>query len=163
MVTVIMGVSSSGKTTIGKHLSKMMNSIFIDADDYHSENNLLKMKSGIALNQEDRQPWLQSLRKLIDEYLTNQKGMILACSALSEKSRSILGINRKEIQLVYLKGEKMLIKKRMENRNHFMPPHLLDSQFAELSEPKNNALVLDIRYRPSELVEEIYNHINRSK
>jgi gluconokinase len=159
MVTVIMGVSSSGKTTIGKHLSKMMNSIFIDADDYHSEENLLKMKSGIALNQEDREPWLQTLRGLIDEYLTNQKGMILACSSLSKKSRSILGTNRKDIQLVYLKGGKTLIRKRMEKRNHFMPPSLLDSQFSELSEPKNNVLVLDIRHSPNQLVEEIYNHI----
>jgi len=160
MVMVIMGVSSSGKTTIGKHLSKVMNSIFIDADDYHSEDNLLKMKSGIALKQEDREPWLQTLRGLIDEYLTNQNEMILACSALSKKSRSILGTNRKDIHLIYLKGEKTLIRKRMEKRNHFMPPSLLDSQFAELSEPKNNVLVLDIRHSPNQLVEEICNHIH---
>ena len=160
MVMVIMGVSSSGKTTIGKHLSKVMNSIFIDADDYHSEDNLLKMKSGIALNQEDREPWLQTLRGLIDEYLTNQNEMILACSALSKKSRSIPGTNRKNIHLIYLKGEKRLIRKRMEKRNHFMPPSLLDSQFAELSEPKNNVLVLDIRHSPNQLVEEICNHIH---
>ena len=81
--------------------------------------------------------------------LENKEGLILACSALSKDSRSVLGTNRTEIHLVYLKGSKSLIKKRMVNRNHFMPSSLLDSQFLELSEP-TNALVIDINQKPNQ-------------
>ena len=162
MIVIIMGVSGSGKTTIGKHLEKAMNSVFFDADDYHSDNNKIKMKKGVPLNQKDRDPWLKSLRLLIDKYLTDQKNMILACSALSHKSRSILGIRRKEVQLVYLKGPKELIKKRIEKRHHFMPLSLLDSQFLELSQP-TNAIVLDINLKPNQLVAQICDRLKLSK
>jgi len=158
MVIVIMGVSGSGKTTIGQLLEKKMSYVFIDADDYHSDKNKLKMINNVALNQEDREPWLKSLRILLDKYIENKKGLILACSALSKDSRSVLGTNRIEIHLVYLKGSKSLIKKRMVNRNHFMPSSLLDSQFLELSEP-TNALVIDINQKPSQLATQIHNHI----
>ena len=160
MVIVIMGVSSSGKTTIGQGLSNIMNSIFIDADDYHSDKNILKMKSGIALNDEDREPWLKSLRVLMDEYLTKKKDMILACSALTKNSRSILGTNRQEVQLIYLKGSKSMIKKRMKNRNHFMPVSLLESQFLDLCEP-TNSLIVDINRKPSQLILQIHNYLKR--
>ena len=158
MVIVIMGVSGSGKTTIGKLLVKKMNAVFADADDYHPEQNILKMKNGISLNQKDRAPWLKSLRTILDKYIDESKSLILACSALSRHSRSILGINRKDVYLVYLKGSKSLIKRRVEERNHFMPSSLLDSQFLELSEPKD-ALVLDVNHHPDRLVTIIYNDL----
>ena len=158
MVIVIMGVSGSGKTTIGQLLEKKMSYVFVDADDYHSDKNKLKMINNIALNQEDREPWLKSLRILLDKYIEIKEGLILAWSALSKDSRFVLGTNRKEIHLVYLKGSKSLIKKRMVNRNHFMPTSLLDSQFLELSEP-TNALVVDINQKPNQLATQIHNHI----
>ena len=158
MVIIIMGVSGSGKTTIGQLLEKKMSYVFIDADDYHSDKNKLKMINNIALNQEDREPWLKSLRILLDKYLENKEGLILACSALSKDSRFVLGTSRKDIYLVYLKGSKSLIKKRVENRNHFMSSSLLDSQFLELSEP-TNALVVDINQKPNQLATQIHNHI----
>ncbi len=158
MVIIIMGVSGSGKTTIGQLLEKKMSYVFIDADDYHSDKNKLKMINNIALNQEDREPWLKSLRILLDKYIENKEGLILACSALSKDSRFVLGTSRKDIYLVYLKGSKSLIKKRMVNRNHFMSSSLLDSQFLELSEP-TNALVVDINQKPNQLATQIHNHI----
>ena len=158
MIIVIMGVSGSGKTTIGQLLEKKMSYVFIDADDYHSDKNKLKMINNIALNQEDREPWLKSLRILLDKYIENKEGLILACSALSKDSRFVLGTSRKDIYLVYLKGSKSLIKKRVENRNHFMSSSLLDSQFLELSEP-TNALVVDINQKPNQLATQIHNHI----
>ena len=158
MVIIIMGVSGSGKTTIGQLLEKKMSYVFVDADDYHSDKNKLKMINNIALNQEDREPWLKSLRILLDKYIENKEGLILACSALSKDSRFVLGTSRKDIYLVYLKGSKSLIKKRVENRNHFMPTSLLDSQFLELSEP-TNALVVDIDQKPNQLATQIHNHI----
>ena len=112
----------------------------------------------MALNQRDRDPWLKSLRILLDKYIENKEGLILACSALSKDSRFVLGTSRKDIYLVYLKGSKSLIKKRVENRNHFMPTSLLDSQFLELSEP-TNALVVDINQKPNQLATQIHNHI----
>ena len=130
---LIMGVAGSGKTTIAKLLSKKINAFLIEADDYHSKNNIDKMSAGIPLNDDDRYDWLIRIKEEIDKRKSFQN-LVVACSALKEKYRSILHV--KEDYLVYLKITKKTAKTRIKNRkDHFMPDSLVDSQFAILEEP----------------------------
>lgn len=130
---LIMGVAGSGKTTIAKLLSKKINAFLIEADDYHSKNNIDKMSAGIPLNDDDRYDWLIKIKEEINKRKSFQN-LVVACSALKEKYRSILNV--KEDYLVYLKITKKTAKTRIKNRkDHFMPDSLVDSQFAILEEP----------------------------
>ena len=130
---IIMGVAGSGKTTIAKLLSKKINAFLIEADDYHSKNNIDKMSVGIPLNDDDRYDWLVKIKEEINKRKSFQN-LVVACSALKEKYRSILNV--KEEYLVYLKITKKTAKTRIKNRkDHFMPDSLVDSQFAILEEP----------------------------
>ena len=130
---LIMGVAGSGKTTIAKLLSKKINAFLIEADDYHSKKNIDKMSAGIPLNDDDRYDWLIKIKEEIDKR-KNFQNLVVACSALKEKYRSILHV--KEDYLVYLKITKKTAKTRIKNRkDHFMPGSLVDSQFAILEEP----------------------------
>ena len=153
-VIVIMGVSGSGKTTIGKKLSEKTGFPFYDADDFHPQENIEKMKNGIPLNTEDRLPWLHILANKIEGW-SKKNGGIIACSALKENYREILSSKFKSISWVYLSGSKNLIQTRMEQRQgHFMKTHLLDSQFDDLEIP-NYGIPIDINQTPTYLVEEI--------
>ena len=154
MVIIIMGVSGSGKSTIGSNLAEKLHLPYFDADDYHPIENVKKMSSGKPLNDDDRQPWLEILSDKIAEW--NQTGgAVLACSALKESYRSILQSKSKNIQFVYLKGDRDLILDRMKKRSgHYMPPELLDSQFDALEEPENTIKV-SIEPSPEEIVERI--------
>ncbi len=150
----IMGVSGSGKTTIGKLLSKELAIPFFDGDDYHSATNIEKMASGIPLNDDDRLGWLLALNALAKE--NKDKGAIIACSALKENYRDLL---RKEIEenviWVYLKGTFEEISERLRDRSgHFMPADLLKSQFDVLEEPKNG-ISISIKNEPKAIVSEI--------
>ena len=141
---LVMGVSGCGKSTIAKQLCEEFDIPFIEADDFHTEANILKMKNGQPLDDNDREPWLQNLAK---ELLQNEKkGAVLACSALKEKYRTILNsLISKPLQTIYLEGSFELIKNRIEQRaGHFMSSHLLQSQFDALEKPKN-AWILDIQ------------------
>ena len=130
---LIMGVAGSGKTTVAKLLSKKINAFLIEADDYHSKKNIDKMSAGIPLNDNDRYNWLIKIKEEIDKRKKIQN-LVIACSALKEKYRSILNI--KEDYLVYLKITKKTAMTRIKNRkDHFMPDSLVDSQFAILEEP----------------------------
>ena len=130
---LIMGVAGSGKTTIAKLLSKKINAFLIEADDYHSKNNIDKMSAGIPLDDDDRYDWLIKIKEEIDKRKSFQN-LVVACSALKEKYRSILNV--KEDYLVYLKITKNTAKTRIKNRkDHFMPDSLVDSQFDILEEP----------------------------
>ena len=130
---LIMGVAGSGKTTVAKLLSKKINAFLIEADDYHSKNNIDKMSAGIPLNDDDRYDWLVKIKEKIDKR-KNFQNLVIACSALKEKYRSILKI--KEDHLVYLKISKDTAKTRIKKRQgHFMPDSLFKSQFAILEEP----------------------------
>lgn len=150
-----MGVSGSGKTTIGKSLSLVTGIPFFDADDWHPPANKEKMKAGLALNDEDRQEWLQKLNKLALEQ-SLLKGAVIACSALKKKYRSQLEKDiESPVYWVFLQGDYDLVLARMKARkDHFMPPALLTTQFDTLEKPEN-ALVLDISNEPMLLVETI--------
>ncbi|MGF1677552.1 MAG: gluconokinase [Rivularia sp. (in: cyanobacteria)] len=144
MIILVMGVSGSGKTTVGKKLAESLGWEFRDADDFHSQENVEKMLHGIALDDGDRLPWLQKIQDVIKEYLSENKNLVLSCSALKENYRQMLLVNKESVKLVYLKGSFDLIQKRLQERlNHFMSEKLLKSQFDILEEP-TNVIVVDI-------------------
>ena len=154
-ILVIMGVSGSGKTTIGQLLSAELICSFIDGDDFHPPVNIKKMSSGEALTDEDRWPWLEILTDKIQEYIQQEQSMVLACSALKKSYREILCVERELVQFIYLKGNYATILRRMQSReNHFMTKSLLQSQFATLEEPED-AIVVDISPSPSEILKSI--------
>lgn len=150
-----MGVSGCGKTTTGKILSKNIDKPFYDADDFHPQRNVEKMKSGQPLNDEDRYPWLTILSEHISKW-NKKNGAILACSALKKSYREILKPHpQSDIIFIYLKGSKEIISERLNKRSgHYMPPDLLDSQFADLEEPEK-AITVSIDQSPAEVVDEI--------
>lgn len=157
MVFIVMGVSGCGKTTVGKMLADKLHQPFYDADDFHPPENVKKMGSGKPLNDDDRKPWLENLANQIKEW-NNNSGAILACSALKESYRCLLISKSKDVQFVYLKGDRDTILKRMKARQgHYMPPELLDSQFEALKEP-DSSITVSIDKTPKELVREIVNH-----
>jgi gluconokinase len=160
MFYVIMGVSGTGKSTIGKLLSDRTGWDFYDADDFHSPANLDKLNRGIALTDSDRLPWLKELQQLIFRVLDSKKQGILACSALKAQYRQILRGESSEVIFIYLRGDYNCIQKRVQQRTgHFMNPSLLRSQFDTLEEPQN-ALTIDVALNPEAMVEEILKRIS---
>ena len=146
-----MGVTGSGKTTVGRLLARKLGWKYFDADDFHPAGNLDKMRSGIALDDNDRQPWLEGLRDLIRDSLKSGENAVLACSALKEKYRRLLLIDEC-VKLVFLKGDFQLIRRRLrKRRGHYMNPALLESQFATLEEP-NESIEIDISSDTAEIV-----------
>ncbi|MCX2681385.1 gluconokinase [Galbibacter sp. EGI 63066] len=157
---VLMGVSGSGKSTIGKLLSSKTSFPFYDGDNFHPQKNIKKMAAGQALNDDDRQGWLQAINTFCVEKLDNNNSCIIACSALKESYRDLLrnGIEE-QVTFVYLMGDFELIKKRLADRDsHFMPVSLLKSQFDTLQPPKD-ALVVDIGHTPEEITTKIIESI----
>lgn len=155
---MIMGVSGSGKSTIGKLLGQKLGLEFYDADDYHPEANILKMASGKPLNDKDRQGWLVRLNQLILKH--EKQGLVMGCSALKENYRKILAHEvTKDIKWVYLEGNFEDILERMKGRkDHFMPAELLKSQFETLEVP-SYALSVPIDGSPESTVAYILEHL----
>jgi len=162
MIILVMGVSGSGKTTVGRLLSEDLGWKYFDADDFHSPANVEKMRRGVPLTDADRGPWLESLARLIREKLDAGQPAILACSALKQTYRDKLLIDDR-VRLVYLKGDYQTIGARLRDRgNHYMNPKLLTSQFETLEEP-TEALELDVKLLPETLVESIKQRLNIQK
>ncbi len=135
-VIIIMGVTGSGKTTIGQRLASRLSLPFIDADTFHSEENRRKMSAGQPLTDDDRLPWLNTLARELGG-MSSAQGGILACSALKESYRSILSSGHSlPVIWVYLKGDYDVIRQRISGREgHYMNPILLQSQYDILEEP----------------------------
>jgi gluconokinase len=165
MIVVLMGVSGSGKTTIGTLLAERMGTLFADADDYHPAANKAKMASGQPLNDEDRQPWLETLNKMMRGWFESGKGGVLACSALKEKYRATLanGMPSSAVHFVLLDGSKEMIAERLAARKHeFMNAKLLESQFATLEMPKDAVCVVNDK-APEVVVDEILQQVRDKK
>ena len=157
MVVVIFGVAGVGKTTVGKLLAEDFGWNFYDGDDYHSASNIEKMGRGIPLTDEDRQPWLQQLRSLIERSLEANEGAVLACSALKKKYRDELRAGP-NVKFVFLHADRERVAEQLRNRRgHFFDPNLLDAQFADLEKPESeeDAIAMEVKGKPEELVREI--------
>jgi carbohydrate kinase (thermoresistant glucokinase family) len=157
-VVIVMGVSASGKTTVGVPLAKRLGWRFQEGDDLHPPANIAKMKSGIPLTDEDRWPWLHAIAALIDQWRAEGDSGVITCSALKRAYRDILIGDRPDVRLVYLQGERELLAQRAAGRHgHFMPAALLDSQLATLEEPgpDEHPITVHIGPPPEALVAEI--------
>jgi len=149
-----MGVTGSGKTTVGALLAARLAWTFADADDFHSAANKEKMRKGIPLTDADRLPWLAAMHGQIAKWIASKQNAVLACSALKQSYRRQLW-DGPEAKVVYLKGNYELIAKRLQNRKgHFADEHILAGQFADLEEP-GDALAVEISATPEEIVAEI--------
>ena len=154
MIVIVMGVVGAGKTTVGRMLAEQLGWMFADADDFHPQSNVEKIRHGIALTDEDRQPWLDHLRAAIVGWISGNSSVVLACSALKRSYRKELEAGP-EVRFVYLKGSANLIAERLRQRHgHFAGEQILASQFADLEEPKD-AVIVSISHTPEEIVAEI--------
>lgn len=145
-----MGVSGSGKSTVGQLLATALALSFVDGDDLHPAENKKKMAAGVALTDADRAPWLDAIAEVLA-----RGSVVVACSALRRRYRDRLRAAVPELRLVYLRGSRELLSERISGRtHHFMPVTLLDSQLATLEEPgaEENALTVDVALAPAEIV-----------
>lgn len=154
-IIILMGVSGSGKTTIGQRLANELNWHFYEGDAFHPPSNVDKMRRGIPLTDEDRIPWLQALRQHLHDLLTTSQRAVVTCSALKQAYREWLAEGSPHVSFVYLRGDYDLIRQRLETReDHFMNPDLLPSQFDALEEPEE-VLAVDVSEPPHVLARQI--------
>lgn len=153
VILILMGVSGTGKTTLGIMLSKSTGWPFLDGDDFHPDANKAKMASGVPLTDEDRAPWLAILHGKIEDYATTGNSMILACSALKSQYRDVLrgNLSADTVRFALLEADPAVIAAHLQARNHpFMNPHLLGSQLATLEAPGDDAWHISVAGTPAE-------------
>jgi gluconokinase len=161
---IVMGVAGSGKTTIAQALAQRIGWDFKDGDAFHPASNVGKMRSGRPLTDEDRWPWLRAIAAEIDRTADAGGHLVVTCSALKRTYRDILIGSRTAVRLIYLNGSRDLISQRLRARQgHFMPPELLDSQFATLQEPgrDEHAIVVDAAETIDAIVEAIVEQLKK--
>ena len=155
MIIIVMGVAGSGKTVVSGLLAMKLGWDFLDADDYHPQANIEKMRRGEPLSDDDRMPWLSTLHGLLAAAESRGTSTVLACSALRRSYRDILRDGLREVAFVYLKAEPQTIAERLSvRRDHFFNAALLQSQL-DLLEPPDDALVIDSDESPEVIVDEI--------
>jgi gluconokinase len=156
VIVVLMGVAGSGKSTVGKLLAHDLGWTFIEGDDFHPPSNVEKMRRGVPLNDDDRRPWLDAIRKRLEQASQAGENVVLACSALKHQYQHYLSAYRPEnVRFVYLSGSEEVIRRRLADRTgHFMNPALLQSQFEDL-EPPADALRVDIGHSPEVIAAEV--------
>ncbi len=165
-VLVMMGVSGSGKTTAASKVAERLGWQMLEGDKLHPPANIAKMKAGTPLDDDDRWPWLRAIAGAIDDWRAKGVSGVVACSALKRAYRDILIGPRTDVRLVYLQGSHDLIARRMAARHgHFMPPGLLDSQFATLEEPgeAERPIVVSIAPAPEAIVEGIIEKLRQQE
>jgi len=162
LILILMGPMGCGKTLIGKMLAEKLGWPFYDGDDFHPAENVEKMRAGVALNDEDRKLWLETLHAHIQRWLIDGQNTLLACSVLKQAYRDILGVNQTTVRTVYLKGSYELLSKRIEGRQHaYMNKSLLRSQLDTLEKPKDG-LCVDISPTPEIIVRTIIENLKGS-
>jgi gluconokinase len=165
-VLVLMGVSGSGKSTIGTQLALRLHWEYEDGDWFHPASNVDKMHNGIPLTDDDRWPWLRAIADWIDKTRHAGGHAAIACSALKRRYRDVLIGNRRDVRLIYLKGDETLIARRIATRHeHFMPRSLLHSQFEALEEPGPDEapVIVSIEPAPRIIVTRILSALNMVK
>jgi gluconokinase len=151
MILLVMGVAGSGKTTVGKLLAQKLGWLFLDADDFHPPENIEKMKHGVSLTDEDREPWLAAIHAELLKCAAKNQDAVLACSALKQSYRETLA-SGVDLRICYLKGTYSEIGSRLESRSgHFAGEAILAEQFSDLEEPRD-ALSLPVSDTPEEIV-----------
>jgi gluconokinase len=144
-ILVVMGVSGAGKTTIGQPIARRLGWIFQEGDALHPIRNIAKMKSGIALTDADRRPWLEAIAMRIDALIAAGQSAVITCSALKRPYRDILTRGRPQVRFVFLNGDVTTLEERLARRHgHFMPSSLLPSQIADLEPPARSEGVIEI-------------------
>jgi gluconokinase len=145
LIIVVTGVSGSGKSTLGQALARTLHWEFVEGDDYHPRPNIEKMRAGLPLGDDDRKTWLARLHNVMTSMESQGRSAAVACSALKKTYRDVLAKDLENIRFVFLYGDMELLRERLAARQHpFMPPGLLDSQFAAL-EPPTDALLVPVR------------------
>ncbi|HKR46084.1 MAG TPA: gluconokinase [Paraburkholderia sp.] len=157
MILIAMGVSGAGKTRIGELLAERLQCTFTDGDAFHSEANKKKMHDGIPLTDDDRWPWLRTIRAAIEEKQRAHETAVFTCSSLKRSYRDILRGNDRDVCFVYLKGSFEVLHERLASRTgHFFDPSLLQSQLDTLEAPgADEAIEVSIELTPEQIVDEV--------
>ena len=160
---IVMGVSGSGKSTVGEELAKALDDKFIDGDDLHPKANIIKMASGTPLNDHDREPWLERINDAVFSIKHKQETGVIVCSALKKKYRDCIRAGNDNLCFLFLDGEEAVIVERMQQRaGHFMKAEMVKSQFDALERPDNeqDVITLDISTSITDLVQQAIKEID---